>query len=229
MSIKKALKSLTKFEIILWIISILVIIVSYLGQEHSLLNIITSIIGITGVLFLAKAHVLGPMLFVLFAVLYAVISYTFRYYGEAITYLVMDLPISIASIISWIRNPYKDTIEVKINNLNKKQTIVLVISSIIVTIIFYFILKALNTENLYVSTISITTSFIASYLMFYRSRFYGLGYAANDVVLICLWTYASIRDVSYLPMVLCFLMFFINDIYALISWNRMYHKQKIAN
>ena len=141
----------------------------------------------------------------------------------------MDLPISIASIISWIRNPYKDTIEVKINNLNKKQTIVLVISSIIVTIIFYFILKALNTENLYVSTISITTSFIASYLMFYRSRFYGLGYAANDVVLICLWTYASIRDVSYLPMVLCFLMFFINDIYALINWNRMYHKQKIAN
>ena len=216
MSIKKALKSLTKFEIILWIISILVIIVSYLGQEHSLLNIITSIIGITGVLFLAKAHVLGPMLFVLFAVLYAVISYTFRYYGEVITYLVMDLPISIASIISWIRNP-------------KKQTIVLVISSIIVTIIFYFILKALNTENLYVSTISITTSFIASYLMFYRSRFYGLGYAANDVVLICLWTYASIRDVSYLPMVLCFLMFFINDIYALINWNRMYRKQKIAN
>ena len=229
MSIKKALKSLTKFEIILWIISILVIIVSYLGQEHSLLNIITSIIGITGVLFLAKAHVLGPMLFVLFAVLYAVISYAFRYYGEAITYLVMDLPISIASIISWIRNPYKDTIEVKINNLNKKQTIVLVISSIIVTIIFYLILKALNTENLYVSTISITTSFIASYLMFYRSRFYGLGYAANDVVLICLWTYASIRDVSYLPMVLCFLMFFINDIYALINWNRMYRKQKIAN
>ena len=117
MSIKKALKSLTKFEIILWIISILVIIVSYLGQEHSLLNIITSIIGITGVLFLAKAHVLGPMLFVLFAVLYAVISYTFRYYGEAITYLVMDLPISIASIISWIRNPYRNTSTVKINNL----------------------------------------------------------------------------------------------------------------
>lgn len=229
MKIKQAILSLTKFEIILWITSITIIIISYLGQEHSFLNIITSIIGITGVLFLAKAHVLGPTLFVVFAIMYAIVSYYFRYYGETITYLVMDLPISIASIVSWIRNPYKDTEEVKINKLNKIHIIILIFASFVVTIAFYFILKALNTENLYVSTISITTSFIASYLMFFRSRFYGLGYALNDLVLICLWGYACIESISYLPMLLCFVMFFINDIYALFNWHRLYRKQKIAN
>lgn len=229
MNIKKAISSLTKFEIILWITSIVVIIISYINNQNSILNIITSIIGITGVLFLAKAHVLGPMLFVGFAVMYAVISYYFHYYGETITYLIMDLPISIAAIVSWIRNPYKDTEEVTVNKLNKKQIVILFISSIIVTVVFYFILKTLNTENLLISTISVTTSYIASYLMFFRSRFYGLGYAINDIVIICLWAYAAFKDINYLSMLLCFIMFLINDIYALYNWHIIYNKQKNAN
>lgn len=229
MSLKKTILSLTKFEIFLWITSVFVIIISYINNQNSILNIITSIIGITGVLFLAKASVLGPILFVGFAVMYAIISYYFHYYGETITYLLMDLPISIASIISWIRNPYKDTQEVKVNKLNKKQIVVLIISSIIVTSIFYYILKILNTENLIVSTISVATSYIASYLMFFRNRFYGLGYAINDIVLICLWAYASLKNISYISMLLCFIMFLINDIYALYNWHIIYHKQKNAN
>ena len=71
--------------------------------------------------------------------------------------------------------------------------------ALVVTVLFYFILKALNTANLFFSTLSITTSFVASYLTFLRSPYYAIGYSANDVVLIILWILASVEDISYLP------------------------------
>ena len=54
--------------------------------------------------------------------------------------------------------------------------------------------------------------------MLYRNSYYALAYAANDVVLITLWVLASMEDLSYLPMILCFSMFFINDLYGFASW-----------
>ena len=87
-------------------------------------------------------------------------------------------------------------------------------------------LTALNTANLIFSTISITTSFVASYLTFLRSPYYAIGYSANDVVLIILWILASVEDISYLPMVACFIMFLFNDLYGFYNWRRMQKRQK---
>lgn len=101
----------------------------------------------------------------------------------------------------------------------------MVVLSIIVTSIFYFILKTLETENLIISTLSITTSFVAGYLTYLRSPYYALGYAANDIVLIVLWILATIDDISYFPMILCFIMFLLNDLYGFHNWKKMLEKQ----
>ncbi|MBQ8005278.1 MAG: nicotinamide mononucleotide transporter, partial [Clostridia bacterium] len=110
-----------------------------------------------------------------------------------------------------------------------KQLIIMFILSIIVTFVMYYILKALGTANLLFSTISVTTSFLASYLTFLRSEYYALAYAANDIVLITLWVLATLSDVSYLPMILCFTMFFINDLYGFISWKKREKEQGLDN
>lgn len=85
------------------------------------------------------------------------------------------------------------------------------------------------TANIVPSTISVTTSFVAVYLTFRRSPFYALGYAANDVVLIVLWALASITDVHYISVVVCFAAFLINDIYGFLSWRKMKERQKADN
>ena len=97
----------------------------------------------------------------------------------------------------------------------------------IVTVIFYFVLRYFNTANLVPSTLSVTTSFIAVYLTFRRSPYFALAYAMNDVVLIVLWILASITDISYLSVVICFVVFFVNDMYGFINWRRMEKKQKM--
>lgn len=94
-----------------------------------------------------------------------------------------------------------------------------------VTVAFYFILRALGNASLLVSTVSVTTSFAASYLTWCRSPWYAIGYAANDLVLIVLWAAASAQDISHLPMAVCFVMFFVNDLYGFVSWRRMQRRQ----
>ena len=142
------------------------------------------------------------------------------------TYLGMTSPMAILAVISWVKHPYKDSKEVEIENLSIKMIILVCLLSLLVTYIFYFILKVLNTKNLIISTISVTTSFLASAFTFFRSPYYALGYALNDLVLIVMWIFASLENSSYLPMVICFMMFFINDTYGLVNWLAMARKQR---
>lgn len=227
MSVIKSFKNLTKFELSLWLISVAAIIATRLASgAQNLLSVSASLIGVTALIFVAKGDVLGQILTVAFSIFYGIISFWCRYYGEMITYMGMTAPIAVMAVVSWIRHPYKENSrEVEVNRLKLPEIVLMLVLSLLVTAAFYFILAAFNTANLTVSTISVTTSFLASYLTFRRSEYYALAYAANDIVLIYLWISASIHDVKYVSMIICFVMFFANDIYGFVNWSRMKKRQ----
>ncbi len=221
-----AFQSFTKFEKSLWLISMLIVTASFLlapGRDY--LTLTASLIGVTALIFVAKGKVLGQLLTVVFAIFYGIISFYFQYYGEMITYLCMTTPMAIVAAVEWSKHPYAQSSEVKIEGLSVAKIVGLFVLSVLVTILFYFILAALNTANLFMSTLSVTTSFLASGLTYLRSPYYALAYAANDVVLIILWIMASMVDISYLPMILCFVMFLANDIYGFLNWKHMAKRQ----
>lgn len=223
---KNPFKRLTKFEWALWLCSICTVALSFLiGPEKDILSLITSLLGVTALIFVAKGMVFGQVLCVIFALMYGVISFIFKYYGEVITYVGMSAPAAIAAVIAWLKNPYGDGEEVKVSTLTKGKIIGVTLLTVAVSVIFYFILGALGTSNLLFSTISVTTSVLAASLVFLRSPYYAIAYAANDIVLIVLWVLAAIADISYLPMILCFVAFLANDIYGFISWRRMKRRQ----
>ncbi len=228
----KKLKSITdyftKAELTLWFTSVITIIISFfIFDGESFLTLSASLIGVTSLIFGAKGNPLGPILMVIFSILYGVISFTFSYYGEMITYVGMTAPMALFSLISWLRNPYNgNKAEVKINRLKSKEIIFMITLTTIVTIIFYYILLYFHTANLMLSTLSVTTSFIAVYLTFRRSAFYAIGYAANDIILIIMWISATFSDISYLSVVICFSIFLVNDIYGFINWSKMQKRQE---
>lgn len=227
MKIKKLLCSLTVFERWLWGVSAIVIAASYiLSGAGDFLTLIASLIGVSALIFVAKGYVAGQVLSVIFAVFYGIISFYFKYYGEMITYLCMSAPAAAFSVVSWLRHPYAKSDEVKVAKLTFKHTAAAALLAVAVTVMFYFILRALGTAKLTVSTLSVFTSFLASELVFLRSPFYGVAYAANDIVLIIMWTLASIEDISYVPMILCFVMFLANDIYGFYNWRRIGARQR---
>jgi nicotinamide riboside transporter PnuC len=147
-----------------------------------------------------------------------------------ITYMFMSLPAAVSACITWLKNPSKESkSEVMIASMTAKKCLLSVLFALTVTVIFHFLLRWFQTANLWLSTLSIFTSFLAASFLFLRSRYYALVYAANDVVLIGLWTFASIHSLSYLPMVVCFLAFLGNDMYGFINWKRMQDRQRRQN
>ncbi len=217
----------SKTDLVLWFVSMIFIIISFcVFDRESYLTLVASLIGVTSLIFNAKGNPIGQALMIVFSLLYGVISFSFAYYGEMITYLGMTMPMALFALISWLRNPYKgNKAEVKVNSISKKEQIIMWILSIVVTTVFFYILNYFNTANIVPSTISVTTSFLAVYLTFRRCPTFALAYAANDIVLIVLWVMASIHEVKYISVVVCFIAFFVNDIYGYISWKRMKRRQ----
>ena len=225
---KKFLNYFTTTEKILWCSSVLLIVISFLiFDRENYLTLLASLIGVTSLIFCAKGNPIGQVLMVIFSIVYGIISYSFAYYGEMITYLGMSGPMAAFALIAWLKNPYKGKkSQVKVNKISKKESVFMLVLSALVTVLFYFILKYFGTANLIPSTISITTSFIAVYLTFRRSPYFAFVYAINDLVLIVLWTLATLTDINYVSVLICFIVFFINDIYGFISWLRMEKLQK---
>lgn len=212
-------KELSVKEWWLWSISMLIVTVSNLvGGSFDVLTLAATWVGITSLIFAAKGNVWAQFLMVAFSILYGIISFHFRYWGEMITYLGMTLPMAVWSAVTWLRNPSAGSkSEVAIRKLEKKHFLFLLVLSIVVTGAFYFILRWLETPNIVFSTLSVTTSFLAASLTMLRSSYYALGYAANDLVLIVLWGLAAAKDPVYIPVIINFMIFFMNDMYGFIS------------
>ena len=220
-------KYFSKGEWALWMSSIVFIIVSFFAfGKEGYLSLAASLIGATSLIYCAKGNPIGQVLMIIFGALYGIISYSFAYFGEMITYLGMTVPMAIVALVTWLKNPYKNNkSEVAVNKISKKETVFMLGLSVVVTIVFYFILKIWGTANLIPSTVSVTTSFIAAYLTFRRSPYYALVYAMNDVVLIVLWILAALSDISYVSVVVCFVAFLVNDLYGFINWRKMQRRQ----
>lgn len=214
-------------EIALWGGSVAAILVSFvLFDRESYFVLSASLIGVTSLILNAKGNPLGQLLMVVFSLIYGLISLTFSYFGEMLTYLGMTMPMAVFALISWLKHPYQGSrTEVAVNRLKKSEWRLMWLLTAAVTLVFYFILDAFHTANLLPSTLSVTTSFLAVYLTFRRSPYYAIGYAANDVVLIVLWTLAAIEDVSCLSVAVCFSAFLCNDLYGFKNWRRMEQRQ----
>ena len=224
---KKLIAYFSKGELALWSGSAGLIMLSFfLFDRVNFLTLTASLIGTTSLIFNAKGNPIGQALMIVFSLLYGLISYTFSYFGEMITYLGMTGPMALFALISWLRNPYKgNRAEVAVNQIGKWEYLGLYLATAFVTLVFYFILAHFHTANIIPSTLSVATSFIAVYLTFRRSPYFALAYAANDVVLIILWILAAVENISYLSVIICFAMFLINDLYGFISWKRMERRQ----
>lgn len=207
----------------LWLSSLSVLIVLYVFfGAGGTLSLVASLVGATSLIWIAKGNVVGQALTIVFSVLYGIVSYQTAYYGEMITYLGMTAPIAAVALVSWLRHPSEEGHSVvAVRRLTAREYPLMFCLGAVVTLLFFFILRRMGNANLIFSTVSVFTSFIAVYLSVRRSPLYALGYAANDIVLIILWTLATIESQQYFPMILCFSIFLLNDIYGFINWHRM--------
>ena len=88
--------TLTKKEWLLWLCSLFIVLVSnILAANFDPLTLIAALVGVTSLVFAAKGNVWAQVLMIVFSILYGIISFRFRYWGEMITYLGMTMPMAV--------------------------------------------------------------------------------------------------------------------------------------
>ena len=120
---KRFIGYFAKGELLLGCASIILIVVSFcIFDKENFLTLAASLIGVTSLIFNAKGNPFGQFLMVIFSLLYGIISFTFSYYGEMLTYLGMTMPMAIFALISWLKNPHNgNRLEVKVNTVSAKR------------------------------------------------------------------------------------------------------------
>lgn len=218
------------FELAFLICDVLVVLSIFIFFEKNLLSFSCSLVGCFAIFSLAKGFFFAPILNVVFDILYIISSYTQNFFGESIIYLIMTLPIDFYSSFTWMKNKAGESEVIKINKIKKVEWICFWIGTAILTVVFYFVLKALNTSELIISTISFVTSAMAGYFLIRRSNFYSLAYSFNDLILIGLWTTSVISSgTAYLPFVINFCCSFVIDTYGFINLKKELKKQSSQN
>ena len=217
----KLLKDWSNFEKILLFGSIIIVSIVGIVFKSDVLTVSCSIVGIITALLLAKGKNLGQVFGLLITILYSIVSYKNKYYGEVLIYALLMLPMYVIGIITWINHKNEKTNSVEINSIKKKEWIIVsfIFAGLFVGI--YYLLKAFNTSELVVSTISVLASLFAVYLQIRRSKYSFSFYIVNDIILMFLWGIPVIHG-SYIlvPMLLNPTINFINDAYGFYNWKK---------
>lgn len=218
----KLLKDWTKFEKILLFSSVILVGLVGIIFKAEMLTTFCSFVGIITALLLAKGKNLGQIFGLLIVALYSIVSFRNKYYGEVIIYLCIMLPMYIIGIISWLKHQSKETNSVEVNTIKTKEWIIVSIASILAFIGIYFLLKAFNTSQLFISSLSVIDSLFAIYLGIRRSKYSFYFYVVNDLILIALWGIPVVSgSLILLPMVFNPIINFINDMYGIHNWKKL--------
>ena len=215
----KIYKDWTLFDLILILTSEILVIVTSFVFHSDFWNTATAALYILAALHLAKGKVAGYVLGLIVVAFYCFISYREALYGELIHYLLLETPLWTAGIIGWLKNHDEKTDSVKMNIIGKKEWFFATIGTIVISVAFYFILKALNTNQLVFSTLSIVVNVFSEYLIMRRSRFGFIGYITCDILLMILWGVPMLYgELEIIPMFINGIANFAIDVYGLINW-----------
>ncbi|MCL2228308.1 MAG: nicotinamide mononucleotide transporter family protein [Firmicutes bacterium] len=93
----------------------------------------------------------------------------------------------------------------------------------------YFLLRAINTAELVVSTLSIVSILFAEYTLTRRWKFNQFAFLTTDLTLGILWLLAVLGgNTMLIPFVVMCGFFILFDIYGVFQWIRLERKQKAA-
>ena len=215
------------FEKLYLFVGIVVGILTSIIFNGTIIDSLYTITYLKTAILMSKGKVESYFIGIISVFFYGIVSYNQGYYGELLITIFLTFPMMIIGIVSWLKHQDKDEDVVIISSLSKKEIVFAFSSQLILFWVYYFLLKAFNTDLLMISSLSIVTSVLATYFEARRSELSLFCYVANDLILITLWMIPIINGVTSLISVLIGpMLLLVNDIYGSYNWKRLKDIQK---
>ncbi len=198
--------------------------------KSSALIILNSITGITATFLIAKGLWIGNVIGIIQVVLYCTMSFFNNLYGEMITCGIFSLSTYCFSIYSWLKNRKEGSNILKISNGLKWQEWISVIFALSgISVGMYFVLGALNTTNLIVSTICVGFSTLSYYLRIRRCEKNFIFSCLINVIKFVLWMSVILNGggLNYIPTIVNYVIYFCINAFGLFYWIKLKKLQNL--
>ena len=224
----KTWKGYTLIDLALITSGMFIVTLSGIVFNSSWYIIINTLFGLLYVFAQAKGKISTQFLGIIHFSFYIFIAYTQKFYGEALLYLVIMLPMHIYGAIHWLM--YKDkknNVVLVRNSLSKTELVLSGIVLISLSVLIYFFLRMLDTKLLLINSLSFITMLPGLYLLIRRCRWNHVAFIINDFIVPILWILLVIEgDYSFIPMCIYHVFQLLYDLYGIIEWTKLSREQK---
>lgn len=150
-------------------------------------------------------------------------------YGEIIIGLILTVPTCVFSYIVWMRNKRNKVDEGEIlvvNYIKWREVFLLILTQIVMGVGYYFFLRALGTEQLIFSTITLATSVMDAYLLLRRTALALYLEVLDNLLTAGLWLMLAINGgLDNIVFVVQYLFLFFYSFYGAVTWNKYREEQ----
>lgn len=218
--IKNELSGWQKWEITWLLIATLGITTISIILNDDIISLIAAITGIICVILGGKGKLSNYFFGILHIIFYAFISFNSKYYGIVMLNLFYYLPMQFYGFHVWKKNMNPQTNEVFKKSLSLKNTIILLITVLSLTIIYTLILQYLNGNLPFMDALSTIVAVVAIYIAIKRYSEQWLLWIIVNIVTVIMWTYAFINGTGHIAILIMSIIYLINSSIMYFKWKK---------
>jgi nicotinamide mononucleotide transporter len=218
--VKRELSGWKKWEVIWLLLATAVILGLSIYWKDSMTGIWAALTGIWCVILTGKGKLSSFWVGTVNTILYAVVAWQARYWGEVMLNLIYYVPMNFVGLYMWSKNMNKQTEEVVKERMSFKGSVLAYTCVIAGTLGYGVILNLMNGTLPFIDSMSTVFSIFAQFLCVKRYMEQWVLWIVVDIVTVIMWVYAFINGTGDMATVLMWSIYLINAIIMFIKWKK---------
>lgn len=224
--ISNEFKGWKTFEVVWLALATIAILGLSIYWKDSAMGIAAALTGVWCVILTGKGKLSSFWFGAINTVLYAIVAWRARYWGEVMLNILYYLPTNFIGLYNWSKHMNTETVEVEKKRLTLKGSIMAYSGVAVGTVIYGFILKSMGGTLPFVDSLSTVVSVFAQILCIKRCMEQWVLWVIVNIVTIVMWVYAFFAGTGDLATILMWSIYLVNALIMLTKWVQETKKQK---
>ncbi len=204
---------------VLWLLAACILIAGLSVYWHdSLMGIISATTGVACVVCTGKGKLSAYVFGAVNVVLYAIISFKARYYGEVMLNLLYYFPMQFYGFYVWKNHMNRETHEVMKRGMDRKGRLLMTLAVIVGTAGYGLILRLLGGALPFVDALSTVVSVAAMVISVKMYMEQWVLWIAVDIVTVVMWAVAFARGNESMATLLMWIVYLGNAVIMYFKW-----------
>lgn len=224
---KEELKGWKPWEVIWLVISCVVIMGLSIYWKDSPVGIISATTGVACVVCTGKGKLSAYVFGAVNALLYAIISFQAKYYGEVMLNVLYYFPMQFYGFYVWKKNMNQETHEVKKRRMSKKGFGLLLVIITVATILYGTFLKYIGGSLSYVDALSTVISVVAMVISIKMYLEQWILWLIVDGVTVVMWAVAFRNGSDSIATLLMWIVYLGTAVVMYLKWSKEVRENEV--